>query len=52
MGRTYPFDGEIMVVRTQGHIFEGRVIEEVDTTITTSHFATCPVDWKQKAAGK
>jgi hypothetical protein len=30
--------------------FEGRVVEEVDTSVTASHFATCPdaKDWRRK----
>lgn len=43
-GKRHPFDGEIVVLRTQGSILEGdgRVIEEVDLSVTSSHFATCP----------
>ena len=41
-GKRHPFDGEIVAVKTQGSILEGRVIEHVETTITPSHFATCP----------
>ncbi len=41
-GKRHPFDGEIVPVRTQGSILEGRVIEEVDTSISHSHFETCP----------
>lgn len=49
-GKRHPFDGEIMPVRTQGNILQGRVIEEVDTGITSSHFATCPdaKDWRTR----
>lgn len=39
-----PFDPPIVAVRTQGSILEGdgRAIEIVDTTVTASHFETCP----------
>ena len=49
-GKRHPFDGEIVAVRTQGNVLEGRVIEDVDTSITTSHFATCPqaTDWRRR----
>lgn len=42
-GKRHPFDGEIVAVKIEGGLLEGqRVIEHVDTSITTSHFATCP----------
>ena len=41
-GKRMPFDGEIVAVRTQGSPIWERVIEYVDTTVTPSHFATCP----------
>lgn len=41
-GKWMPFDGEIVAVRTQGSPIGNRVIEYVDTTVTPSHFATCP----------
>jgi hypothetical protein len=41
-GKRMPFDGTIVATRTQGSPIEGRVIEYVDTTVTPSHFATCP----------
>ncbi len=51
-GKRMPFDGEIVAVRTQGSILEGegRLIEHVDTTITKSHFETCPhaADWRRR----
>lgn len=47
-----PFNPPIVAVRSQGSILEGngRVIEDVDTTVTTSHFATCPdaKDWRRR----
>jgi hypothetical protein len=48
-GKRHPFDGELVAVRTQGSMLEGRVIEEVDTSITSSHFQTCPdaKDWRR-----
>lgn len=51
-GKRHPFNGEIVVVRSQGSMLEGdgRVVEDVDTEITTSHFATCPdaKDWRRR----
>jgi hypothetical protein len=42
-GRRMPFDPPIVPVRTQGSLLDGdRIVEDVDTTITRSHFATCP----------
>jgi hypothetical protein len=42
-GKRHPFDGEIVPVRMQGSILEGtRIIEDVDTAVSPSHFATCP----------
>lgn len=42
-GKRHPFDPPIVPVRTQGDILGGaRVVEEVDTSVSTSHFATCP----------
>ena len=41
-GKRHPFDAPIVVVRTQGSILDGRVIEEVDTNVSATHFATCP----------
>lgn len=49
-GRKMPFNGEIVVVRTQGDILGGgRVVETVDTSITSTHFETCPdaKDWRR-----
>lgn len=49
-GKRHPFDGEIVAVRTQGSVIEGRVIEFVDTDVTPSHFQTCPdaEKWRRK----
>jgi hypothetical protein len=41
-GKRHPFDDPIVVTRTQGNILGGRVIEEIDTTVSPTHFATCP----------
>jgi len=42
-GKRMPFDPPIVAVRTQGNILAGaRTVEDVDTTVTASHFATCP----------
>lgn len=52
-GKKMPFDGEIVPVRSYHEgpdSFTGRLIEVVDTTVTTSHFATCPQSdrWRKK----
>lgn len=41
-GKRIPFDGEIVAVRTQGSVLEGRVVEVIETTVTKVHFETCP----------
>lgn len=41
-GKRMPFNNSIVAVRTQGSIIEGRVIEEVDTDVSPTHWATCP----------
>jgi hypothetical protein len=49
-GKRMPFDPPIVVVRTQGSLLAGdRTVEEVDTSVTLSHFATCPdaKDWRR-----
>ena len=51
-GKRHPFDAPIVVGRSQGSILDdGRVIEEVDTTVSPTHFATCPqaVGWRRPA---
>jgi hypothetical protein len=49
-----PFNPPIVAVKTQGSVLEGggRVVEHIDTTVTTSHFATCPQakDWRRSRA--
>lgn len=51
-GKRMPFDPPIVAVRTQGSVLdgEGRVVEMVDTTVTASHFQTCPQakDWRRQ----
>jgi hypothetical protein len=49
-GKRIPFDAPIVPVRTQGDVLGGLVVETVDTTVTTSHFATCPQanDWRRR----
>jgi hypothetical protein len=49
-GKWHPFDGDIVTVRMQGTFPDGRVIEDVDTSISSSHFATCPdaKKWRRK----
>lgn len=49
-GKRIPFDGEIVTVRTQGGILESRIVETVDTGVTSSHFETCPQakDWRRR----
>lgn len=49
-GRRMPFD-RIVPVSAQGPLFIGeRVIEEVDTASSPSHFETCPdaKDWRKR----
>lgn len=42
-GKRHPFDAPIVAVRTQGSVLDsGRVIEDVDTSVSTTHFASCP----------
>jgi hypothetical protein len=40
-GAKHPFDGTPIPVTTQPDLFSGRILAEIDTTITLSHFATC-----------
>jgi hypothetical protein len=42
-GKRHPFNPPIVVTATVGSLLDGaRIIELVDTAITSSHFATCP----------
>jgi len=55
--RRMPFDPPIVAVRMQGSVLgegEGRVVEEVDTAITSSHFVTCPQgrEWSRRNGGR
>jgi len=49
-GKRMPFDPPIVAVRTQGSFISGRVIEEVDSMVTLSHFATCQdaKEWRRR----
>jgi hypothetical protein len=49
-GRRAPFD-RILPVREQSPLFiGGRVIEELDTATSPTHFETCPdaADWRRR----
>lgn len=41
-GKRIPFDGEVVAARSQGSPITGRVIEYVDTSVSPTHFQTCP----------
>jgi hypothetical protein len=42
-GKRMPFDAPIVALKTHGNTLGGaRIVEDVDTTVTLSHFATCP----------
>ena len=47
-GKRMPFDGEPAYVRTVQ--VGGRLVGEIDSTVSLSHFATCPQakDWRKK----
>ncbi len=51
-GKRMPFNPPIVAVRTQGSILEGdgRVVEHVDSKVSTSHFSTCPdaAEWRRR----
>lgn len=49
-GKRMPFDGEIVVTRSQGNAVTGRVVEYVDTAVTPTHFQNCPdaATWRRK----
>jgi len=46
-GKLHPFNGQIVATLTE--VLNGRLVEHVNTDITSSHFATCPdaKDWKR-----
>jgi hypothetical protein len=49
-GARHPFDPPIRPIRSQSVLMGGRVVEEVDTTTSSTHFATCPdaAKWRKK----
>ena len=50
-GKRMPFDPPIIVLRTLGNLLAlERIVEEVDSTVTLSHFATCPdaKEWRRR----
>lgn len=51
-GKAIPFDGDIVVVRTEGSPLTGSVVEYVDTDVTPTHFQTCPQasDWRKRSS--
>lgn len=55
-GKKMPFDFPIVVVKTTGHPLRdgGRILEEVDTDVSASHFATCPdgKKWSHRGHGR
>lgn len=48
-GRRHPFDGDPTYARTFLDA-DRRLVGEIDTTVSKSHFATCPQakDWRRK----
>jgi hypothetical protein len=44
-----PFGGEIVTLKSQGSVLEGRVKAFVDTTVNPSHFSSCPqaASWRK-----
>lgn len=48
-GKRHPFDGEPTYVGTA--TVDGRLVGEIDTSVSTSHFATCPdaKDWRRRS---
>lgn len=50
-GHSMPFDGPLVVLSTQGSLLDGeRIVQTVDTSITRSHFASCPQarEWRHR----
>ena len=47
-GKRMPFDGELIYVRTAQ--VGGRLVGEIDSSVSISHFATCPdaKDWRRR----
>jgi hypothetical protein len=52
-GRRMPFDGDIVPVRSEV-ADDGRLVLVVDTSVTRSHFATCPhaAGWRRSGVDK
>ncbi len=48
-GKRHPFDGEPVYTRTYQDEHR-RLVGEIDTAVSSSHFATCPQagDWRRK----
>ncbi len=48
-GKSHPFDGEPVYVRTE-HDDDRRIVGVIDTSVSSSHFATCPdaKDWRRR----
>lgn len=40
--KAMPWNGEIVAIRTKREEATNRVIETLDSSVTISHFATCP----------
>jgi len=49
-GKRMPFEGSIVVARSQGNPITGRVVEFIDTSVSPTHWERCPdaQDWKRK----
>jgi hypothetical protein len=41
-GKKHPFNAEAVYVLTEHDILDHRLIGHIDTSVTISHFATCP----------
>ena len=41
-GKRMPFDGKIVAVRSQANVLDDRVIEFVDTSVSPTHWSSCP----------
>lgn len=53
-GKRHPFDAPIRPLRTQPSMAGTRVTQDVDTAVSSTHFATCPQGpaWRRPATGK
>ena len=49
-GKNMPFDGQIVVMRTEGDLLRDRLIDYVDTDVSAVHWQTCPhaSDWRRR----